>query len=102
VPDQAEFAVKPTPAGQMIVAALDAGIDARWVTSDEAYGQDPMPAVGLAPAERRSRSEEVALLRLGLDRDQHRSAPHLLIRRNPASAELASIVGRGRAADEAS
>ncbi|MFI6673114.1 IS701 family transposase, partial [Streptomyces sp. NPDC050481] len=41
VPDQAEFATKPTLAGQMIAAALDAGIDASWVTGDEAYGQDP-------------------------------------------------------------
>ncbi|AUY54777.1 IS701 family transposase [Streptomyces sp. CB01881] len=41
VPDQAQFATKPTLAGQMIVAALDAGIGASWVTGDEAYGQDP-------------------------------------------------------------
>ncbi len=25
----------------MIVAALDAGVTASWVTGDEAYGQDP-------------------------------------------------------------
>lgn len=41
VPDQVEFATKPTLAGQMIAAALDAGIGASWVTGDEAYGQDP-------------------------------------------------------------
>ncbi|WP_412101887.1 IS701 family transposase [Kitasatospora purpeofusca] len=41
VPEQAEFATKPTLAGQMIAAALDAGIGASWVTGDEAYGQDP-------------------------------------------------------------
>ncbi|WUX26822.1 IS701 family transposase [Streptomyces sp. NBC_01438] len=41
VPDQAQFATKPTLAGQMIAAALDAGISASWVTGDEAYGQDP-------------------------------------------------------------
>lgn len=40
VPDQAEFATKPVLAGQMIEAALDAGISASWVTADEAYGQD--------------------------------------------------------------
>jgi hypothetical protein len=41
VPDQTQFATKPTPAGQMIAAALDAGIDAPWVTGDEAKWQDP-------------------------------------------------------------
>jgi SRSO17 transposase len=41
VPDQTQFATKPTLAGQMVAAALDAGIDASWVTGDEAYGQDP-------------------------------------------------------------
>ncbi|MGQ4420184.1 IS701 family transposase, partial [Streptomyces sp. SAS_269] len=41
VPDQVEFATKPTLAGQMIAAALDAGANASWVTGDEAYGQDP-------------------------------------------------------------
>ncbi|GAA0317992.1 IS701 family transposase [Streptomyces polychromogenes] len=41
VPDQVEFATKPTLAGQMITAALDGGIDVSWVTGDEAYGQDP-------------------------------------------------------------
>ncbi|MFD5299399.1 IS701 family transposase [Streptomyces mutabilis] len=41
VPDWVEFATKPTLAGQMIAAALDAGIGASWVTGDEAYGQDP-------------------------------------------------------------
>ncbi len=29
VPDQVEFAIKPTPAGKMITAALDAGIGAQ-------------------------------------------------------------------------
>lgn len=41
MPDQAEFATKPVLAGQMIEAALDAGISASWVTADEAYGQGP-------------------------------------------------------------
>lgn len=41
IPDHVEFATKPTLAGQMIAAALDAGIGASWVTGDEAYGQDP-------------------------------------------------------------
>lgn len=41
VPDRTEFATKPMLAGQMIAAALDAGIGASWVTGDEAYGQDP-------------------------------------------------------------
>ncbi|MEV7676612.1 IS701 family transposase [Streptomyces sp. NPDC088752] len=42
VPDQAEFATKPTLAGQMIATALDAGVTASWATGDEAYGQDPV------------------------------------------------------------
>ncbi|MCC9307109.1 transposase [Kitasatospora sp. RB6PN24] len=109
VPDQTTFATKPTLAGQMISAALDAGIGSSWVTGDEAYGQDPglrallesrdvgyllavacgarvrinqgrtaargcrgRPAarLGLAPAERRSRGEGAALLRLSLGRDR--------------------------------
>ncbi|MFB7598104.1 transposase [Streptomyces sp. NPDC056160] len=41
VPDQVEFATKPTLSGQMIAAAPDAGIRASWVTDDEAYGQGP-------------------------------------------------------------
>lgn len=41
VPGHVEFSTKPTLAGQMITSALDAGIDASWVTGDEAYGQDP-------------------------------------------------------------
>ncbi|MFC7388473.1 IS701 family transposase [Sphaerisporangium rhizosphaerae] len=41
VPDQAVFATKPALAGQMITAAVEAGIDAAWVAGDEVYGQDP-------------------------------------------------------------
>ncbi|MGW3269604.1 IS701 family transposase [Streptomyces sp. NPDC001056] len=41
VPNQVEFATKPALAGQMITAALDAGIGASRVAGDEAYGQDP-------------------------------------------------------------
>ncbi|GAA5602408.1 IS701 family transposase [Streptomyces griseus] len=36
-----EFATKPRLAGEMITAALDAGIADSWVTGDEAYGQGP-------------------------------------------------------------
>ncbi|MYQ82426.1 IS701 family transposase [Streptomyces sp. SID4936] len=41
IPEAVEFATKPRLAGEMIIAALDAGIAASWVTGDEAYGQDP-------------------------------------------------------------
>ncbi|MFE2281915.1 IS701 family transposase [Streptomyces sp. NPDC059454] len=41
VPEDIQFATKPQLAGEMIAAALDAGITASWVTGDEAYGQDP-------------------------------------------------------------
>ncbi|WP_435887063.1 IS701 family transposase [Streptomyces albidoflavus] len=41
VPGEIAFATKPALAAHMIAAALDAGIDASWVTGDEVYGQDP-------------------------------------------------------------
>lgn len=41
IPQTVQFATKPRLAGEMIVAALDAGITASWATGDEAYGQDP-------------------------------------------------------------
>ncbi|GAA3168765.1 MULTISPECIES: transposase [Streptomyces] len=41
VPEQVESATKPALAGQMIAAALDAGVSASRVTGDEAYGQNP-------------------------------------------------------------
>ncbi|MFJ1548080.1 IS701 family transposase [Streptomyces sp. NPDC088246] len=41
VPEDIQFATKPQLAGEMIAAALEAGITASWVTGDEAYGQDP-------------------------------------------------------------
>ncbi|MFI9595547.1 transposase [Nonomuraea sp. NPDC052265] len=40
VPEEAAFATKPALAAAMI-AALDAGLSARWVSGDEVYGQDP-------------------------------------------------------------
>ena len=41
IPEQASFATKPELARRMIVAALEAGVPAGWVTGDEVYGQDP-------------------------------------------------------------
>ncbi|MFE0938462.1 IS701 family transposase [Streptomyces mutabilis] len=41
IPETVRFATKPRLAGEMIAAALEAGITASWVTGDEAYGQDP-------------------------------------------------------------
>lgn len=41
VPGDVEFATKPALALRMIVAALDAGVPARWVAGDEVYGNDP-------------------------------------------------------------
>ncbi len=35
------FATKPALATTMIARALDAGVEARWVTGDEVYGADP-------------------------------------------------------------
>jgi SRSO17 transposase len=40
VPDEVEFATKTVLAQDMLARALDAGVPARWVTADEAYGKD--------------------------------------------------------------
>ncbi|MGW2231527.1 transposase [Streptomyces formicae] len=40
-PDDVTFATKPRLAGDMIAAALDAGVTASWVAGDEVYGQAP-------------------------------------------------------------
>jgi SRSO17 transposase len=40
VPAKARFATKPALGLQMLRRALDAGLPARWVTADEAYGKD--------------------------------------------------------------
>ena len=40
VPADTPFATKPQLAQAMLSRALDAGMPARWVTADEAYGQD--------------------------------------------------------------
>lgn len=41
VPRDVEFATKPRLAQQMIEAAIDAGVKAKFVTADECYGRDP-------------------------------------------------------------
>lgn len=40
VPEDVEFATKQVLAQRMLGRALDAGVPARWVTADEAYGGD--------------------------------------------------------------
>nr|WP_245992972.1 transposase [Prauserella muralis] len=40
IPDEIEFATKTTLAKAMLARAFAAGVPARWVTADEAYGQD--------------------------------------------------------------
>ncbi|WP_458078939.1 IS701 family transposase [Streptomyces sp. EMB26] len=50
IPDEVQFATKPRLAWEMIAAALDAGVEAPWVTGDEAYGQDPQLRAALEPA----------------------------------------------------
>ncbi|WP_455770571.1 IS701 family transposase [Streptomyces antibioticus] len=41
ISDEVQFQTKPRLAWEMIAATLDAGVEAPWVTGDEAYGQDP-------------------------------------------------------------
>ncbi|MEU7855542.1 IS701 family transposase [Nonomuraea sp. NPDC049141] len=41
VPDETGFATKPALATAMLLAALEAGVQAAWATGDEVYGQDP-------------------------------------------------------------
>ncbi|MFF5189396.1 transposase [Streptomyces sp. NPDC000345] len=41
IPKEVQFATKPRLAREMLAAALDAKVGARWVTGDEAYGQAP-------------------------------------------------------------
>ncbi|WP_439331967.1 IS701 family transposase [Nonomuraea deserti] len=41
IPDEVGFATKPALATTMVLAALEAGVPARWMTGDEVYGQDP-------------------------------------------------------------
>ncbi len=40
IPDEVAFATKPELARVMLARAFEAGVPARWVTADEAYGQD--------------------------------------------------------------
>ena len=47
VPSEVGFATKPALAAAMIERALDAGMDARWVASDEVYGADPKLAAAI-------------------------------------------------------
>ncbi|WP_425566295.1 IS701 family transposase, partial [Nonomuraea monospora] len=41
VPAETGFATKPALATAMVLAALEAGVSAPWLTGDEVYGQDP-------------------------------------------------------------
>jgi SRSO17 transposase len=41
VPEEVGFATKPELARQMIASAVEAGVPFRWVSGDEAYGQNP-------------------------------------------------------------
>ncbi|MEV5706542.1 IS701 family transposase [Actinoallomurus sp. NPDC052274] len=47
VPDEAAFATKPALATQMLLAAIEAGVPASWVSGDEVYGQDPRLRIAL-------------------------------------------------------
>jgi SRSO17 transposase len=41
IPDEIDFATKPALARAIVLAALEAGVPAHWLTGDEVYGQDP-------------------------------------------------------------
>jgi SRSO17 transposase len=45
--EQVKFATKPAQGLAMLTRALDAGLPAKWVTADEAYGKDSKFRLGL-------------------------------------------------------
>ncbi len=47
VPEEVKFATKPQLAAQMVWRALDAGLEAKWVTGDSVYGSNRPLRAGL-------------------------------------------------------
>lgn len=95
IPDEVQFATKPRLAGEMIAAALDAGITASWVTGDEAYGQDPQLRAAL---EARGLGYVLAVACSTRVRINHGRTPvraDVLVRRLPATAWQRHSAGAG-------
>ena len=82
VPEHIGFATKPALARQMIAAALDAPVPARWVTADEVYGADP---------DLRAELEQRRIgyvLAVGCDRRVHVDDGRLAIRADDLAARI--------------
>ncbi|WP_369122439.1 transposase [Micromonospora deserti] len=76
------FATKPALGLRMLARALDAGVSARWVTADEAYGQDSkfrielqQRRVGYVLAVPRSRRSPRTVVALALTPSPRRHRP---------------------------
>ncbi|GHK05965.1 hypothetical protein SY2F82_77620 [Streptomyces sp. Y2F8-2] len=94
IPDEVRFATKPRLAWEMIAAALGAGVEARWVTGNEAYGQDPqLCRAGGAPDRLRDGRR---LLNAGVDQPGPHPRPRGHRRRPPARHRLAPAERRKR------
>jgi SRSO17 transposase len=86
VPRQTVFATKPALARQMIGAAIDGGVQAKWFTGDEVYGADPglrqdLEARGIG-----------YVLAVGCDRKVATNGGRTLIRPDTLAAELPDSV----------
>jgi hypothetical protein len=93
IPQDVAFATKPALAGQMISAALDAGVAAAWVTGDEVYGAHP----GVTPGPGKTRHRLRARGRQGPPRrHQGGHLPRRQAHRAAAPQVMAAAVRRGR------
>ncbi|MEV4116593.1 transposase [Nonomuraea sp. NPDC049695] len=95
VPDETHFATKPALAIQMLLAAIEAGVPASWVSGDEVYGQDPRPRVALEEprmgyvlrTDRRKRGPRISVAADQAQPDHRRAGVLPLLRTHPAAVD---------------